>query len=126
MSYSLAGLFACVIFFVYPTSISREFYLIETNINLSDYVLNFIRQIDTNINCNPSMHVALSLIAALAITSESKKQGILALVWFCLISYSTMATKQHYFYDVLSGALLGLLFWFLNFYYIKNYRKPTN
>jgi membrane-associated phospholipid phosphatase len=60
------------------------------------------------------MHIALSLSAALSINLESKKNGAVAFIWFALISYSTMATKQHYFYDFVAGILLACCFWYFS------------
>lgn len=111
-SYSLSAAVACLIFFLIPTAIERENYPIQENaVGLSVWALNFIRSADTSINCLPSMHIALSAMAALALIKESRKLTLPAVLWFLLISYSTMATKQHYFLDVAAGVLFGLFFW---------------
>lgn len=117
-SYMSAASFSCLIFFAFPTSISREQHPLEV-VNLSDYVLQFIRNADASVNCVPSMHIALSLIATLTLALQNKKMGGLAALWFLMISYSTMATKQHYFYDVLAGVIFGLIFWLASFKYLK-------
>ncbi len=121
LAYATAGLASTVIFFSFPTMISRdERYPLAQVTDLSDWVLDFIRSSDRSINCMPSMHVALSLIATLTICSEQKKWRPVAVIWFTLIAYSTMATKQHYFYDVISGSLHGLVFWYASYRHILN------
>lgn len=114
LTYTSSALFSCFYFFLLPTSIDRELYPIGEINGLSDWALNFIRSTDTSVNCLPSMHIALSLSATLCISSENRLKGLLAFVWFCLISYSTMATKQHYFYDFIAGVVLAVVFWTLS------------
>lgn len=111
LAYASSALFSCFCFFFFPTSIDRELYPVGEVKGLSDWALNFIRSADTSVNCLPSMHITLSLTATLCISSESRLKGLLAFVWFVLISYSTMATKQHYFYDFVAGVVLAVVFW---------------
>ncbi len=119
LAYFAAGLVSTFIFFYFPTIILRdERYPLAQVTDLSEWALNFIRSSDRSINCMPSMHVALSLIATLTICMEQKKWRPFAIVWFALIAYSTMATKQHYFFDVISGSLHGLVFWYVSYRYI--------
>lgn len=117
-TYTTSAGVSCLIFFAFPTSISRELYPLQV-VSLSDQVLNIIRTVDASVNCIPSMHIALSLIATLTYWTEDKLKGSLASFWFLMISYSTMATKQHYFHDVITGAFLGLFFWVICFYSLK-------
>lgn len=121
LAYTTAGLASSFIFFTFPTMISRdENYPLSHVTGISEWALQFIRSSDRSINCMPSMHVALSLIATLTICMEQKKWRPVAIVWFTLIAYSTMATKQHYFYDVVSGSLHGFAFWYASYRYILN------
>lgn len=107
-SMSVSALIAAVIFFLYPTSIDRTLYpLLQVNTS-SEWILWFIRQIDHSLNCAPSMHVTMTVIAALTAFKESRRIGAVAILWAVLIAYSTMATKQHYFVDVASGVLFGI------------------
>jgi membrane-associated phospholipid phosphatase len=125
MSYTSSALFSCFCFFLFPTSIDRELYPIGEIKGLSDWALNFIRSTDTSVNCLPSMHIALSLTATLCIYSESRKYGLLAFIWFSLISYSTMATKQHYFYDFVAGVVLAVVFWIFSKFVCDRYITET-
>ena len=113
---------AFFLFFLFPTTISRELYPLYVT-NWSDSILYLIRSSDESTNCIPSMHVASSLIAALTFCYEGKKRGTLALFWFLMISYSTMATKQHYFYDFVTGAAYGAFCWSFCFYNLKKLKE---
>jgi membrane-associated phospholipid phosphatase len=65
--------------------------------------------------CLPSMHVALSVLpAALSLSVLQQPVARCASVGASvLISASTLTLKEHYFLDVLAGALLGLAaYWF--------------
>jgi membrane-associated phospholipid phosphatase len=117
-SYVGSATFSFFYFFIFPSSIDRAPYLIQS-LGPSDQVLNLIRTTDASVNCFPSMHICLSTVAAMTLYKSSKKWGMFGIFWLCMIAYSTMATKQHYFYDVISGAMLGALTWFSVFTLLK-------
>jgi membrane-associated phospholipid phosphatase len=110
-SYVGSATFSFFYFFLFPSAIDRAPYLIKTG-GPSDFLLNLIRTTDASVNCFPSMHICLSTVAAMTIYKSSKKWGAFAVFWLVMIAYSTMATKQHYFYDVISGAGLGMVTWY--------------
>ena len=73
----------------------------------------FMHQIDEPWNAWPSLHVLQSLLIVLAIQRwfpESKWMKPLWIAWALLI-ISTMTTKQHYFFDVITGLIAGYLSW---------------
>jgi membrane-associated phospholipid phosphatase len=114
-SYCTSTAAASLFYFFFPTAIERDPYLnANETLSISAWALNLIRTADTNVNCLPSMHISLSLLAALALTKESSKLWFISFLWFSLIAYSTMATKQHFFLDVAAGFAFGLLFWFIS------------
>lgn len=117
-SYMTSATLSMFTFFVFPTSISREKYLIG-HYGYSESMLNFIRSVDASINCLPSMHICLSTIATISVFRISRSLGYGALLWLGLIAYSTMATKQHYFFDVVTGAALGGFTWLSVFFFLK-------
>ena len=126
LAYFSAGLASTLIFFLFPTMISRDHYPLAQITDISAWVLQTIRSTDASVNCMPSMHVALSLIATLTICLDSKKLRPIAIPWFLLIAYSTMATKQHYFYDVVTGCIHGLFFWLVSYRYIQHQNQSQN
>lgn len=74
--------------------------------------------IDDVRNAFPSLHCALALYTALftgralaPTLGASARAACTAAswIWVALILYSTLATKQHYFVDVLGGLVLGAL-----------------
>ena len=73
------------------------------------YVLNFysiLYTLDNTTNCVPSLHVALSCIAAFGIWYERQQIWQFMAIWAVLIIISTMTTKQHQFIDVITGIIL--------------------
>jgi membrane-associated phospholipid phosphatase len=114
--YLAAGLSGAMIFFSFPSTVPRELYPLSADPGLSEMLLGFIRRIDQSLNCAPSMHVAFSTIAALTFwhdRHDSHKTRVGVASWGLLIFYSTMATKQHYFLDVISGFALGAVLFFI-------------
>lgn len=106
---SLAAGVGFVVFFFFPTMISRDLYPWTGAITLSSKMLEHIRGADYPVNCLPSMHICMSFIAASCISLVAARTGrILVWLWFFGIAYSTMATKQHYFVDVVAGFCLGI------------------
>ncbi len=63
--------------------------------------------VDTSANCFPSLHVAGSVLAALATHRVDRTLGRIAWVLAVLISASTLLVKQHYAVDVVAGAALS-------------------
>ena len=105
---TLSGLISGLIFIFSPTTFPRELYPFEGE-NLSAQTVRFFRLIDVSRNCAPSMHVATSFIAAFAYGSRGPLWAGIALIYASLIAVSTMATKQHYAWDVVTGLLLAVL-----------------
>lgn len=106
----LAAAFSSFIFWVFPTVIDRGRYpLLEGGI--STIMLGWIRAADNSVNCFPSMHVAMTVIACYGFYRDSKRTLPVALLIGFGVCISTLATKQHYFYDVLGGLVVGLFAW---------------
>jgi membrane-associated phospholipid phosphatase len=71
---------------------------------------------DAPANCLPSLHVSSCFISSLCFWSESRKKAIALSLWSVVVSISTMTTKQHYFIDVWTAALLtAAAYWFFFF-----------
>jgi membrane-associated phospholipid phosphatase len=104
-AYLAAWLASCVIFVSYPTiaTIPAE----VPGDGFLDWMLRTIYSSDVRYNCFPSLHVAQSFLAAFACWRVHRGVGGAAFVWATLVGVSTLFTKQHYFLDVASGALLA-------------------
>lgn len=70
--------------------------------------------IDTNVNNFPSLHVSLNVFALLMLKSQQRKAYLICMPLCLGIVLSTLAVKQHYVLDVVSGTLLALLFYRLH------------
>lgn len=107
-SFVLASLVGSMVFLFYPTIIIRDLYTINPDDNLSSWMLHYFRMIDKPKNCIPSFHIALTFITCACLYMQDKTKGFVGIILGFLIAYSTMAVKQHYFLDVVSGLLLGI------------------
>lgn len=85
----------------------------------NDPTLATLRRLDLAGNACPSLHVATAIFTAaclhriLQATGSPRWLQLLSWVWCLLVVYSTMAIKQHVFWDVVAGSGLALIFvWF--------------
>jgi hypothetical protein len=107
-SLCVAGL-AC--FYFWPTAVPRSALSTDGLIGF-----DLLRGVDAAGNACPSLHVAAATFSALwihrLVGSLTLPQWLRAAnaVWFALIVWSTLATRQHVWWDVLAGLALGLLF----------------
>lgn len=75
----------------------------------------FLGEVDLAHNVFPSMHVAFACFAmvwlrsSLQIFAAPRAWQVGSVLWCIVIVYSTLATKQHIVWDVLAGAIIGLL-----------------
>lgn len=106
-SYILASAVGAIIFFSYPTIIVRNLYAVNPERSISSLALYYFHFLDKPKNCIPSFHIALTFITSASLYLSCKRKGVLGIILGLLIAYSTMAVKQHYFLDVLSGFILG-------------------
>src|SRR5205823_2443118 len=70
-------------------------------------------QYDVTLNSLPSLHAGMVVYTVafgrrILGNALSRWVKLLVLIWAGLILYATLATKEHYAIDILSGALLGL------------------
>lgn len=111
----VSGGIAALVFAVYPTSVVAP--VIHTHTWGVPW-LEFLRQYDSPQNCLPSLHAALTLIAAWGISQNRHKSRLilttLAAVWSGLIVCSIVQVRRHLVVDVSAGLLLGLLALFLS------------
>jgi membrane-associated phospholipid phosphatase len=107
-------LVALAIFYFWPSAVP------PANIDWAKYPgMGFLKGVDAAGNACPSLHVATSVFSALWLYLKLPSVGLgrssrlFSTIWCVAIMYSTMATKQHVAVDVVAGALLGGVFWWL-------------
>jgi membrane-associated phospholipid phosphatase len=71
------------------------------------WVLRTIQGSDPAVNCLPSTHCAMALLAALSVLRAHRALGLYALFTAGAIGLSTVLTRQHFVVDVLTGYALG-------------------
>ena len=110
-AYLMAFIVGYIGFLVYPTASPRP--AAVPGDGFAAWCLRLNYSLDTPYNCFPSLHVAVSVLAALACYRVHARLGIAAGVWAALIGVSTLYTKQHYAVDVVTGALLAYVVYFV-------------
>jgi membrane-associated phospholipid phosphatase len=99
-----------LVYLVYPVSIDRPALVVQS---FSTWVLAIVYGADKPWNCFPSLHVAMSLLAALTILEVHRVRGMLILLLTLWISFSTVLIKQHYVLDVLAAMALTATIYFV-------------
>jgi len=112
---AIVTLFIFYIFF--PSFYPRENFI--DNSSISGFLLECTRRIDGAQNTFPSSHVTFSWLITffVGLSIYVKKNRWLYmgyLIWALLISFSTLAIKQHFVVDVFSGMLLAYLSYFIS------------
>jgi len=105
----------------YPTILPRPASK-EIGAGFCAWTLRVAYSWDAPRNCFPSLHVAQAFLAALTCNLVSRGLGLAAGVWASLIGVSTLFTKQHYVADVVAGALLAGLAYFI---FLRKYSRTT-
>ena len=101
---------AGVCFFLYPVAYARP-----TLPAGAPWLYRLVVSMDQPINCIPSLHAGMTVYAMLLLgrilddVPAVTRRAMLAVgwVWTALILYGTLATKQHYFWDLPAGAVLA-------------------
>jgi membrane-associated phospholipid phosphatase len=93
------------VFLFYPTIYPRPAW---NGSGLIDWPLAFIYSVDLPRNCLPSGHVTAAFLTAFAVRRRRPALGAFLIFWAAVISVSTLTTKQHYLWDVITGVLLSL------------------
>lgn len=112
----LAYLVGCVIFIIFPTTLSRtnEGVFEALDDNFLGWLCRFIFNCDGGEyghNLLPSFHCMLSVLCYLGVMNNKHftlSFRIYSLVGCIIICLSTLFVKQHYFLDVISGVVLAI------------------
>jgi membrane-associated phospholipid phosphatase len=99
------------LFYLFPTAVPPA-----TETWAADSAFAFLKQADASGNACPSLHVAFAVFTAGVFARHLRelRAGAAARglnwVWCAGIAYSTLATRQHVWLDVVAGAALGAIF----------------
>jgi hypothetical protein len=99
-----------VCFYAWPTAVPRPVLSVE---GLTGFEL--LHGVDATGNACPSLHVAAATFSALWIHHLVRTLAlprwwrVVNALWFVLIVWSTMATRQHVWWDVVAGLALALV-----------------
>lgn len=114
---SVAGL---TVFLLWPTAVPRS------DVDWSRHPsFAFLKSVDASGNACPSLHVAFAVFSALwfarllRVMAAGPGWRAVNWLWCAGIVYSTMATRQHVFLDVLAGTGLGLAAGALHFRWLR-------
>ncbi|MDA1267138.1 MAG: phosphatase PAP2 family protein [Planctomycetota bacterium] len=97
--------------------------VVEGTSTLATWGITLAHWADPPSNCFPSLHVSISYLAALAVGEEDRRLGRRALAIATAIALSTMVVKQHWLADVVAGAALGALAWWV---FLRGRGVPAN
>jgi membrane-associated phospholipid phosphatase len=93
-------------FVAYPTIAPRAEPV--TIAGFATWCLQLFYDLDQPYGCFPSLHVAFSLVGAIACYGVHRGVGLSAAAWALLIGVSTVYTKQHFAVDAIAGTVIGL------------------
>jgi membrane-associated phospholipid phosphatase len=96
---------AVPIWLLWPVTVPREPLPI---VDLWTFGVGLTRYIDPPTNCLPSMHVALSVAAALVVRRLDPFAGRVLLLTAALVTWSTFAIEQHWIADAVVAVVLAL------------------
>ncbi|HXA13836.1 MAG TPA: phosphatase PAP2 family protein, partial [Opitutaceae bacterium] len=94
----------------------RYLFPLPANIGpVEKWIFDYMRTVDSPVNCLPSLHVADCCLISLVYLKENRVKFVFASLWVALVSFSTLGTKQHYLWDVISGIALAIALYSLAF-----------
>ena len=105
---------ACVVFILCPAEITRRVAAdYQGGSTFNHEMIQLLHKLDLPFNTWPCMHVALPGLVTLVVTRWLERRRWVVLLWVCwaAMSISTLTVKQHFIWDVITGALLALAYW---------------
>ncbi|MFC7337022.1 phosphatase PAP2 family protein [Haloferula chungangensis] len=106
------ALISHIVFFLVPNGVTRE----AIQADSAPLVYQWLVAADQPRNAFPSLHASLSVLAGLAANASSSLHPTLkiaAWIWIVGILWSTIALRQHYAVDLISGSILATITWWL-------------
>lgn len=108
LAFCLMQLFSFACFLSVPATIERPT-LGDIDSQFLHWGLALNWTLDQPRNLFPSLHLANAFMVSLLLYRLDRKVGVPAIVWACLIGYSTLAAGHHLFVDVVAGIILALV-----------------
>jgi membrane-associated phospholipid phosphatase len=97
-----------MLFFVFmPVQTPIEWREAVVGDGVTQRFMRYVQKLDKTSNCFPSMHMSVSNLTALHLQMNYPEFGNAVFVFPVLIALSALYTKQHFFLDLIPGALLG-------------------
>lgn len=106
-------LVACAVFIICPAEMTLRVPAGQHSDSLMHTLNLLIHLQDRPFNTWPSLHVVWTCLATLVVTHWTRSIRWKVLLWACwiVVSISTLTIKQHFLWDVISGSLLALFYW---------------
>jgi membrane-associated phospholipid phosphatase len=99
-----------MIFFVYfPVKTPDSWRNLVPGNSITHRFMRYVQTLDQSNNCFPSMHISVSTLTSLHLMANIDGVGTWIFIFPILIGFSALYTKQHFFLDLLPGAVVG---WF--------------
>lgn len=107
--FSFFLLLLCQMFFFvfFPVATPASWRKLVSGNSVSEKFMRYVQSLDKSNNCFPSMHVSVSTLTAMHLQMNNPSFGNWIFIFPLLICISALYTKQHFFLDLLPGAILG-------------------
>jgi len=109
LSYVILMIMQLAFFIYFPVVTPLKWRKLPEQNRLSTKLLRLVQRIDQRSNCFPSMHVSVATLTSLHLLYGIPQLALWVWLFPLLIALSALYTKQHYFYDIFPGVVLG---WF--------------
>lgn len=110
---ALSSVVCAICFVAYPTTYPRYLFPLPDGVSATLSEFADLRAADSPTNCLPSLHVALAWGLALNWSGFLRRWRFAPIVWALAVSICTLTTKQHYVVDVPTGAVVGVVSWWV-------------
>lgn len=101
------------IFLFFPTKV--PYYEVHGQ-GITESMARLVHSVDVPCNAFPSLHVSMSVLSALVLSTFYRRYCWFMLLWGIAIIFSTLTTKQHSCYDVLGGFIVGMAVFIVAYY----------
>jgi membrane-associated phospholipid phosphatase len=106
-TYLLASLMMFAVFLIFPVGMHRPEY---AGVSLGERLMLGVFAVDRETNCFPSGHIVFAILPAILVSRGGAGRLVRVGVWVlaAAICVSTVTTGQHYYADVVAGALTAV------------------